>query len=170
MSRIRMWLAALVAVLAMVVVPALMFAQDTGKVVVKAVGDSLVVTGALIHLPGPLASLAGILIMVVAPALSTKLWDLFQKGNAWLDARGTIVKQVVAALLTWGLMQVLSLIHYVPGFTDVTQLTQNDIFQLASVGLTYIFKGHSNQADIKAQLNALPSETAAAAKAAAPPK
>ncbi len=120
-------------------------------------------SGGLIHLPGALASLVGMLVLVAAPAVSAKLWELFQKGSVWLNSLNPVIKQLVSVVLTWLGIQFFGLIHMVPlpGFSDITQLTQNDILQIASVGLAFIFKGNANQSAIRQQLAGMPVTAAA---------
>lgn len=91
-----------------------------------------------------------VLIPIVIGAATTWLFDLFKKGLTLLDRTPPVVKQILVAVLAFGLTKATALFGITLSTGDIAGLTATDISTLLSAIVAYMLHTNKQQSEIKA--------------------
>jgi hypothetical protein len=94
--------------------------------------------------------LIGILIPVIVGSLTMTAYDGLKHALTFLEKAPAVVHQVIVAASGYGLAKLALLLGLSLIGTDITNLVPADVQAILAGTLTYIFKGHKTQSEIKA--------------------
>ncbi len=83
--------------------------------------------------------LIGVLIPIVVAALTTFLFDKLKDGVTLLDKAPAWVKQVIVAVVAFGLTKASLFLGVTLSTDDITAITSTDLSALLSASLSYLF-------------------------------
>lgn len=94
--------------------------------------------------------LIGILIPVIVGSLTMTAYDALKHAVSFMEKLPAVVHQVLVASSGYGLAKLALLLGLTLVGTDITNLVPADVQAILAGTLTYIFKGHKTQGEIKA--------------------
>lgn len=94
--------------------------------------------------------LIGILIPVIVGSLTMSAYDGLKQVVGFMEKLPAVVHQVIVAASGYGLAKLALLLGLTLVGTDITNVVPADVQAILAGTLTYIFKGHKTQKEIKA--------------------
>jgi hypothetical protein len=93
--------------------------------------------------------LIGILIPIIVASFTTYAYDGLKRFVGLLDNAPAVVHQVIVAASGYGLAKLALMLGLSLVGTDITNMVPEDVQMILGATLTYIFKSHKSQKEIK---------------------